>query len=126
MIKKKDRSSALRWHYANLQRSRDNRKRWYRANKAYRAVYLRRWRYRTLYNLTPEGKTALLKAQGGRCAICQTKDPGRRGWVVDHIPRTKIIRGVLCQKCNLGLGHFKDKIKFLKAALMYLTLHIGG
>lgn len=33
---------------------------------------------------------------------------------------TKKVRGILCHKCNLGLGMFFDNPDFIRAALFYL------
>jgi hypothetical protein len=30
------------------------------------------------------------------------------------------VRGLLCSKCNLGIGHFKDKVRYLENAIKYL------
>ena len=63
----------------------------------------------------------LLRAQGGRCAICGKK-PSRwhRIWHVDHNHITREVRGVLCMQCNTGLGLFKDSPKLLDKAKRYL------
>lgn len=50
------------------------------------------------------------------CAICGNKDV----LYPDHCHEKKFLRGVLCRNCNFGLGHFKDSIKFLLKACVYL------
>ncbi len=62
---------------------------------------------------------AVLKAQGGRCAICRTKRFDRKRPCLDHDHDTGMVRGVLCLNCNLGLGLFKDDIDALLAAADY-------
>lgn len=87
-----------------------------------------RWRERApdymrgyLYGMKPGEFDALLAAQEGRCAICRTDEPGGRGtWHVDHCHDTKVIRGLLCNSCNSGLGRFKDNPAVLRAAADYL------
>ncbi len=69
------------------------------------------------YGLTIEHYERILVTQGGGCAICSSDE----NLVVDHCHDTHIVRGVLCRQCNLGLGHFKDQIELLRAALSYLV-----
>ena len=40
--------------------------------------------------------------------------------VIDHNHETNIVRGLLCHNCNVGLGHFKDSVGYLKEAINYL------
>jgi hypothetical protein len=42
---------------------------------------------------------------------------------VDHCHISGKVRGVLCQNCNLGLGHFHDTPEKLERAAAYLRLH---
>lgn len=73
------------------------------------------------YGLTPEDYADLLRKQDFACAICKTTEPGGKGvFVVDHCHTTNAVRGLLCNRCNLGLGHFQDSPDFLGEAIKYL------
>lgn len=80
------------------------------ADKSKKTAY----RIRTRYNISIEEYNYLISK--GECAICGSKEQLR----LDHCHRTNKIRGVLCHYCNIGLGHFKENIELLKAAVQYL------
>lgn len=77
---------------------------------------------RRKYGVTPEQFKQLFTVQGGQCAICfATKAGGRDGtWHLDHDHTTGTPRGVLCARCNVGLGHFDDDAERLTQAANYL------
>jgi len=50
------------------------------------------------------------------CVICGSTEE----LVVDHCHKTNVVRGMLCNHCNRGLGHFKDDPELLEFARMYL------
>ena len=79
-------------------------------------------RQRTLakYGLTPEQFDALLDAQGRACAICKTDQWGHQGPQIDHCHVVGEVRGLLCQLCNVGLGHFRDDPVVIATALDYV------
>lgn len=52
-----------------------------------------------------------------KCAICQVESDNLH---LDHCHITNNIRGLLCMKCNFGLGLFYDKINYIKNAIEYL------
>lgn len=58
----------------------------------------------------------------GMCDICGSTVPGfgRKKLCIDHDHKTGKFRGMLCQKCNLGLGNFNDSPDLLKKATIYL------
>lgn len=59
--------------------------------------------------------------QGGLCLICHKSGEGRFNRLcADHDHRTGKFRGLICNQCNSGLGHFKDNPEFLRAAIAYL------
>lgn len=53
------------------------------------------------------------------CVICGSVE----NLVVDHCHKTNVVRGMLCNHCNRGLGHFKDDPELLEFARMYLLGH---
>lgn len=76
------------------------------------------------YNLSVEEFEALVASQDDRCAVCReafTNEIRSRG--VDHCHATNKIRGILCVKCNSGLGQFRDNEEYLMAATNYLRKH---
>lgn len=98
------RDSSKRWREANNERHKDNN-----------AI----WRYGVEHGTYD----AMLAAQEGKCAICKTTEPGVRlvRFHIDHCHTTKKIRGLLCEHCNRGLGHFKDDPALMRRAADYLS-----
>lgn len=70
------------------------------------------------YGITEAEFTIRREAQGGRCLICLTPEPKL---VVDHDHETGKVRGLLCHRCNVGLGWFRDDVTRLKRAAKYLV-----
>ena len=70
-----------------------------------------------------------LKEQQFGCAICRKpltvheKKLGPNTACVDHCHATNATRGILCTKCNSGIGHFDDDPQRLRAAIQYLLNH---
>jgi hypothetical protein len=62
------------------------------------------------YGLSFTGYLAMLHFQDYRCARCRTEDWGTKlnRPCVDHDHSTKVVRGLLCQRCNLALGMLGD------------------
>lgn len=74
------------------------------------------------YGLTPEAYDAMVEAQDNQCLICCASGEEVRNnrLVVDHCHATGMVRGLLCPKCNLLLGHADDTIERLERAIFYL------
>ena len=84
------------------------------------------------YGLTLAQFDELLAAQDSRCAVCSTSEPGGLGWHVDHDHTCcstrkascgKCIRGILCTRCNIGIGNFRDDPAVIQAAIDYITVY---
>jgi len=78
------------------------------------------WRIqlKTKYGLTEEQYLQLYAAQNGKCAICFDSLPILN---VDHDHRKGFVRGLLCPKCNRGLGMFRENPEALRRAAAYLN-----
>ena len=74
--------------------------------------------FQSRYGISRADYDALLKRQGGVCAICAK--PSKRTLCVDHCHVIGTIRGLLCHNCNTALGYLKDDQASLLAALAYL------
>ena len=86
-----------------------------------------RWDYQlqNKYGITLEQYEVMLENQNGSCHICGTTacQSGKR-MAVDHNHVTNKVRGILCFKCNTGLGKFNDDITILEQAVSYLKGNI--
>jgi hypothetical protein len=106
------------------------------AMRAYDAEWKRRWRrehpersseikwaweVKRKFGMTRERFAEMLANQDGLCAICRGDNKARR-LHIDHDHTTGEIRGLLCNNCNLLLGHALDSAERLTAAIAYLAV----
>ena len=74
-----------------------------------------RWNWRELRDIR-------LDQQSGKCAICGVEiNTLCKKASLDHDHTNGKVRGVLCFRCNGGLGHFKDDATTLLKAIQYLN-----
>lgn len=83
---------------------------------------LRSYRMYYQYGLTLEQYDQMNKDQNGLCKLCNRESKNFWGTklAVDHCHITGKVRGLLCDKCNKGLGQFEDNIEVLQKAIEYL------
>lgn len=77
-------------------------------------------RLMALYGLLPEEYERIKAQQGGKCALCQRATGAVRRLAVDHDHQTGVIRGCLCKRDNVLLGHARDQIEFFERCIEYL------
>lgn len=108
-VREKNRQASRAWRQANPDR----------AKASVRCATLRR-----KYGITAEQFDEMFSAQGNKCAICEdTESKGNGMFHVDHDHKTKAIRGILCQACNVTLGKMKDSPELLRKAAAYLEIN---
>jgi transcription elongation factor Elf1 len=76
---------------------------------------------RRQYGITLQEYNDMLEKQDYKCAICGNEDEveGRK-LAIDHCHTSGAVRGLLCGKCNRGLGLFYDNQDLLEKAKQYL------
>lgn len=91
----------------------------YRKTVRYRTKdYARKSLLKRKYGIDQEVFEKMLADQDNKCLICSTefiKTPA-----LDHDHKTGRLRGVLCHKCNSGIGFFKDDPVLIQKAIDYL------
>lgn len=119
--REKDREYSARYSRKDPERRRASAVAYQRRNKEAVSEAARRYKY----GLSSAEIAALIQTQGGACALCRL--PLGDAFHVDHdhacCPDSKTcgecIRGVLCRRCNIGLGQFNDDPDLLAAAAAY-------
>lgn len=83
---------------------------------------MREYGLKKTYGITLEAYEELLKKQNFKCAICEiNQEHFTRRFDVDHCHDSKKIRGLLCIRCNRGIGLLKDDVSVLKKAIEYIN-----
>jgi len=93
---------------------------WNKKEVEKRRVIVQKNNYKKRYGLSIQQKQELIDKQNSKCAICTNQLKDTHDVCVDHNHTTGQIRGILCRKCNLGIGHLQDSQEILKSALKYL------
>ncbi|KKN19342.1 hypothetical protein LCGC14_0946770 [marine sediment metagenome] len=71
------------------------------------------------YSLTIEQHQQIYSSQNCCCALCGNPTPYDKIHT-DHEHETGKVRGLLCCRCNMGLGFWEDSIEGLQRAIEYL------
>ena len=113
--KGKETSSAYREE--NRKAIREYQRDYYARNpERLRNKQLKQW-----YGITLADYNTMFQQQNGFCLICGIhQSEVNKTFCVDHDHETGEVRGLLCDQCNKGLGHFKDNPSFLEKAADYL------
>ena len=126
---KRDSDESKKSWAKNKEKEQIRKKAFYEKNKSKIFMTTNKWRsqhpeQRKLYaakgkyNLSNEQYKQLMSINN--CEICKCDLSITKHKHIDHCHETGKVRGVLCSKCNLGLGHFKDNITNLEKAIDYL------
>ena len=128
-----EKGKAKRAEYQKSGKSREAQRK-YRQSAKYKASrhcaqmkanhYQKYW-IRRKYGLSEEAYEAMFREQNGRCAICDSVNLNGRRLSVDHNHRTRKVRALLCDACNVLIARAKESILILYKAADYLEKHNG-
>ena len=111
------------YYQENREKALAQTKAWEKANPEKR----KNSRLKYAYGITIEEYQKLWDLQKGLCAICGEPETNidhrtkqNRRLAVDHNHETKKVRGLLCTKCNKGIGLLGDDSEILQNAANYM------
>ena len=89
-----------------------------------RRGYMANFHLKRKYGINEEEYGRLLSLQCGCCAICgKSMSDYKRKLAVDHDHSSGKVRGLLCVKCNGGIGCFEENPLLFDKAKEYLHKH---
>ena len=106
--------------------------RWHEANRDRELAKGRDYAYRRTIEKHGLSVERFNDMSADGCWICHRDQPGGQGrWHIDHdhacCPGSyscgQCIRGILCNRCNVGLGMLGDRLENIQNALSYLAAH---
>ena len=82
----------------------------------------RRRNLMTYYGISVEERDQMAVDRDYRCDMCKCQFPDDE-LCVDHCHEPNNVSGLLCNNCNLLLGHAKDQVTTLQNGIQYLLFH---
>jgi hypothetical protein len=130
--KERLRARSMDYYRSHPEESKARHKKWRQENKEYCQLKAKadtkknkdRTRFRImrkLYGLEPSTYDEMLANQGGLCAICGNPPAKNKHLHIDHCHKTGLVRGLLCGKCNAGIGFLNDEAALAQNAADYLA-----
>lgn len=123
--RQRKREQRMASYYANHDSEKEKRRTYQAERRAagynrYESEQTHYLKYR--YGITLEDYDRMLLEQDGKCAVCGTTDTrnGKGRFDIDHNHETGQVRGLLCGKCNRGIGMLDDSIDRVTQVLSYL------
>lgn len=84
-------------------------------------AYVKNHELYNTFGITLDQYNQMFDNQNGCCQICSEHQiKFKRALSVDHNHDTGEVRGLLCSRCNTGIGQLRDSIELLEKAIVYL------
>ena len=96
------------------------RREWGKKNKNLEKVHSYRKKARK-WGINPIALLDFIATHPKTCDICEKHESEVGTLHLDHCHTLNNVRGLLCSKCNLGIGQFDNSVNNLNAAIAYLN-----
>ncbi len=94
------------------------KRKWWKSQKGKDANYNSSLKIR--YGISLSKYKEILAEQGGVCACCGGVNENGKNLSVDHDHDTGVIRGLLCNTCNVAIGYAGDSAAALLKMAQYI------
>ena len=86
---------------------------------------MRQYSLKYNYGISPEEYAKMLHAQGNSCFLCGRPhgESMAERLCVDHNHDTGKIRGLLCRRCNVGIGYLQEDHELIRRTADYVESH---
>ncbi|MBP9771426.1 MAG: hypothetical protein KBD16_00665 [Candidatus Pacebacteria bacterium] len=91
---------------------------WQKLAEEQRRFKLMRYDLKKRFGITIEQYDKVVRMQNGLCAICAK--PPEKYLVVDAHKVSGIARGLLCNRCKVGIAYFNHDTSIMAAAIKYI------
>jgi hypothetical protein len=102
----------------------------YKNNQIKNRDHIRDTRFKKHYGIGLDEYNKILIKQNNVCVICRSpetmidsRNGKTRALAVDHNHKTSKVRGLLCRRCNNGIGIFNEDLKLLESVKVYLQYY---
>ena len=109
------------YYWDNRDRLRNYTKEWRMSNMS----GIRHYDLMKLYGINNDEYNSMFNSQNGCCAICGIHQSElKKRLSVDHDHITGVVRGLLCDRHNRGMGYFSESPELLRKTADYLEKFI--
>lgn len=120
--KEEKKEKSRQYYLAHREEIKEYKKEYHKKRKDIHKEICRKNDLKRKFGITIDDYKLMLEKQNYCCLICGThRNEFNKDFAVDHNHKTGNVRGLLCGKCNQGLGKFNDNIELLEKAINYLN-----
>ena len=116
--------ASVRYHFANREKVMAKRKAYYEKNKERLKLTpdkKKDYKLKSDHGISLSAYQSMVDGQRNKCKICgKNQSEIKENLQVDHCHSSGKIRGLLCGKCNRGIGLLGDNASSLLKAYIYL------
>jgi hypothetical protein len=117
--KEKRKASGRKYRQANREYYAQKQREWVAKNPEKAATQKRTTHLKRKYGISIADYDAMFDSQGGRCAVCSASGE-RYAMCVDHDHASGVVRSLLCDGCNKGIGMFAESPERMRWAADYI------